>query len=181
METKKCTKCGNEKHVTEFYKNSKSKDGLKTWCKLCHLEDSRNREKKYNEKRKLYRLNHKEEYRENKRNYYKNNKEQILSNNSSCRQTFNGRLLSYKRAAKERNIEWLLTDEEFKLFWQQPCSYCGDKIETIGIDRKDNNKGYLIENCISCCSICNTMKMTLTKEGFINKIKQILTNLKEKL
>ena len=78
METKKCTKCGEIKNTCEFYKNSKAKDGLKTWCKTCHLEDSRKREKNYNEKRREYRLKNKEEYRENKKKYYNDNKEKIL-------------------------------------------------------------------------------------------------------
>tara|TARA_Y100000114_G_scaffold62280_1_gene57095 strand:- start:1252 stop:1881 length:630 start_codon:yes stop_codon:yes gene_type:complete len=32
---KKCTKCGIEKPLTEFHKNSASKDGLCNWCKSC--------------------------------------------------------------------------------------------------------------------------------------------------
>ena len=174
METKKCTKCGEIKNTCEFYKNSKAKDGLKTWCKTCHLEDSRKREKNYNEKRREYRLKNKEEYRENKKKYYNDNKEKILNDNALWRQTFNGRLLSYKRAAKARDIEWLLNDEEFNLFWQKPCTYCGCEIETVGIDRLESDKGYFFENCVSCCSTCNKMKMELSKDDFINKIKEII-------
>lgn len=179
METKKCTKCGETKSVNDFYKNSKSKDGLKTWCKVCHLADSKKREKNYNEKRRLYRLEHKEEYRQKKKVYYIENKDKILSDNSQWRKTFNGRLLSYQRSAKKRNIEWLLTEDDFKFFWGVPCNYCGDEIETIGIDRIDNEKPYILENCTSCCSTCNKMKLDLTHEKFINKIKQILNNLKK--
>lgn len=179
MEIKKCTKCGETKSVNDFYKNSKSKDGLKTWCKVCHLADSKKREKNYNEKRRLYRLEHKEEYRQKKKVYYIENKDKILSDNSQWRKTFNGRLLSYQRSAKKRNIEWLLTEDDFKTFWGVPCNYCGDEIETIGIDRIDNEKPYILENCTSCCSTCNKMKLDLTHEKFINKIKQILNNLKK--
>lgn len=178
METKKCTKCGEIKSTTEFYKNSRSKDGLKTWCKICHLEDSKKREKKYNEKRRLYRLENKEEYRVKKRVYYLENKEKILSDNSQWRKSFNGRLLSYQRSAKKRNIEWLLTENEFKSFWNVPCTYCGAEIDTIGIDRINNDKPYVLDNCTSCCSTCNKMKLDLSQEVFINKIKQILTNFK---
>lgn len=34
--TKTCTKCGEVKPQTEFYKNAKAADGLKSWCKHCH-------------------------------------------------------------------------------------------------------------------------------------------------
>jgi hypothetical protein len=178
MEVKNCTKCKCDKELSKFYKSSRSKDGLKSWCKECQSEDNKKREKNYNEQRRLYRLEHKEEYRENKRLYYIDNKDQILTNNASWRQTFNGRLMSYKRAAKKRNIEWMLTEDEFKSFWQLPCNYCSDPIDTIGIDRVENHKGYSIDNCTPCCSICNKMKMDLSKDDFINKITQILKNIK---
>lgn len=87
--------------------------------------------------------------------------------------------MSYKRSAKARNINWCLSDEEFNSFWGKPCSYCDEPINTIGIDRLDNSIGYLFENCTSCCSICNYMKMTFTKTEFIVHITKILKNLKE--
>ena len=34
-ETKKCVHCGQEKPVTEFYKDKHTKDGLQSWCKQC--------------------------------------------------------------------------------------------------------------------------------------------------
>lgn len=88
--------------------------------------------------------------------------------------------MSYKRAAKARNIEWLLSEEEFKSFWGLPCSYCGSEINTIGIDRVDNDKGYIIQNCTPCCNVCNRMKMDLSKDGFLDKLKQITNFLKLK-
>jgi len=179
METKKCNKCGLEKNKDEFFKSKRNKDGCRSSCKLCENKANRARDVKYKELRKEYRQG--ETYKEIKRNYYKTNTEKILADNAAWRQTFKGRLLSYKRAAKKRNVDWFLSDEEFKTFWQQPCSYCGDEIETIGIDRVDNTKGYYLENCTPCCSTCNTMKMSLSTEDFVKKIKKIITNLKEKL
>lgn len=35
VKTKKCTRCGRELPVTEFYKKTDSPDGLQTWCKEC--------------------------------------------------------------------------------------------------------------------------------------------------
>ncbi len=176
METKKCPKCEETKNVTEFYKSKQTKDGLKCYCKFCTKKDNNEREGRYGETRKTYRKSDK--YRLIKKNYFTSNKEKILTSNALWRQTFKGKLLSYKRAAKKRDIEWLLTDEDFKLFWQQPCYYCGDVIETIGIDRIDNNKGYEISNCTPCCSVCNTMKMSMDTKEFLNKMKKILNNLK---
>jgi len=176
METKICPKCGKEKPKSEFYKEKRRKDGLKCWCKECHLADSRKREKEYNETRKNYRETHKEEYRANKRKYYVENKEKIDEENRKWQQTFKGRLYSYKISAKKRNISWLLTEEEFTSFWGTNCSYCGGEIKTIGIDRIDSNKPYELSNCTSCCSICNKMKMDLSEDKFFEMISKIYHN-----
>ncbi len=170
---KKCPKCQLIKELSEFYKDNKKKDGLKSWCTMCHLEDSRKRESKYNETRKNWRLNNKEKSKENKKQYYTENSKKILEQNKNWRQTFKGRLSSYIKGAKNRNIEWKLTEEEFLSFWNQKCFYCGDITETIGIDRKNNEPYYSIDNTVSCCSVCNKMKMDLSFELFTKKIKQI--------
>ena len=177
METKKCTKCHEEKSKGEFFKSPRNKNGLRSQCKVCENKANLARQSKYS-RTEYYQS---DVYKEVKRNYYKNNSEKILIDNAAWRQTLKGRLLSYKIAAKKRNIEWSLTDEEFENFWQKPCTYCGDEIKTVGIDRLENDKGYYLENCTSCCSTCNTMKLAMTKTEFIEKIKIILINLKEKL
>jgi hypothetical protein len=52
---KKCSKCGENKVVSDFSKCSKNKDGLRQYCKCCAKE--------YN---KEYRKNNKEKIREQK-------------------------------------------------------------------------------------------------------------------
>lgn len=46
METKVCSKCGEEKEVGEFFKRNASKDGLTPRCKLCIKVDQREGRKK---------------------------------------------------------------------------------------------------------------------------------------
>lgn len=38
METKKCSKCGRELTVDNFYRKNTSKDGLQDYCKECHKQ-----------------------------------------------------------------------------------------------------------------------------------------------
>lgn len=83
------------------------------------------------------------------------------------------KLIEYKSGAKKRGIEFKLTDEQFQSFWQQPCNYCGTKVETIGLDRIDSNECYSIENVVSCCAICNTMKLALPRDIFIEHCQKI--------
>lgn len=87
---------------------------------------------------------------------------------------------SYKGSAKKRNHEFHLTIDQFKTLVSQNCHYCeapprdsifnkrayGD-FKSNGIDRKFSSIGYLIENCLPCCSSCNLMKGTLDYHDFI--------------
>lgn len=43
LKTKKCTKCGNIKPITNFGPTNKSKDGHKSWCKACLCLSERER------------------------------------------------------------------------------------------------------------------------------------------
>lgn len=82
---------------------------------------------------------------------------------------FTRRLYNYKREAKRRNYSWELTDDQVSLLFKGQCHYCG-KHACNGIDRVDNSRGYILENCVSCCTNCNYMKGTLSLEDFIEHI-----------
>lgn len=75
--------------------------------------------------------------------------------------------MMYKRGALVRGIEFNISEEQFNELWQKPCHYCGQNIETIGIDRIDSRYGYLPYNITSCCTLCNFMKRNMTDKHFI--------------
>lgn len=76
---------------------------------------------------------------------------------------------------KKKNLyppwgDWL-TYKQFKSFITDRCYYCGKKPNPFnGIDRINNKKGYLRDNCVSCCWECNRMKGIMTQEEFNKKI-----------
>lgn len=88
--------------------------------------------------------------------------------------------------------EWNLSLEEFTGLVRGNCVYCGcaprvenqwanNKRKTSldedysfnGIDRVDSNKGYTIDNCVSCCPKCNRMKSDLDKDDFLSHVSKI--------
>ena len=85
----------------------------------------------------------------------------------------------YKSGAKKRNIKFNLTEEQFYSFWQKSCTYCGDKIETIGLDRINSEKGYDMSNVVPCCATCNWMKIDKSTEDWIVHIKKILSHMEK--
>ena len=84
------------------------------------------------------------------------------------------RYIMYRNGAKARKIFFDLNINDFMIFWKKPCHYCGDKIDTIGLDRINNDKGYNIDNVIPCCTMCNRMKMNYGTENFINHCRKII-------
>lgn len=91
---------------------------------------------------------------------------------------FNAVSRSYASSAKAKNLEFSLTKEQLLNLFSGKCKYCGGAPSRTykrpypsgikhpflynGIDRIDNEKGYVIENVASCCSQCNYMKGSLS-------------------
>jgi hypothetical protein len=107
----------------------------------------------------------------------------------------NAIVYEYKLGAKKRNLEFKLTHQECEKLFTQNCYYCNSKPfcvkETIskkykhsitynGIDRIDNNIGYIIDNVVSCCKFCNVAKHDMTYSNFITWVKNLSNNMKEK-
>ena len=80
---------------------------------------------------------------------------------------------SFRSGAKRRNLPYELTREQFMRFWQKPCVYCGDEIQTVGLDRADNSKGYTMDNILPCCSTCNAMKSKMSIDEFLDRCRRI--------
>jgi hypothetical protein len=115
--------------------------------------------------------------------------------------TINSVLSNYRGKAKRRNLKWELTRQQFKDLVVQRCYYCQSEPTTIknvykqkhpdrhracqewskaaaiklnGIDRLNNTKGYVLENCVPCCEICNKAKRNLTEEEFVSWIQRLI-------
>ena len=100
-------------------------------------------------------------------------------------------LRRYKQAANKRDLKFQLSDEEAIQLFQSNCFYCGASPSNLwhtagngdysysGIDRMDSNKDYSVENCVSCCSVCNYAKMKMSAEDFIAWIFRASEYLKE--
>lgn len=105
-----------------------------------------------------------------------------------------------KARSKRDGLDFSLSKENVEFLCFSKCYYCGNEpsqrmklynwsarnkeddpdwnVVYNGIDRKDNSQGYVIENCVSCCKVCNTMKSTLTMDQFIDHIKRIIKNVR---
>lgn len=85
-----------------------------------------------------------------------------------------------------RSLEFTLTEKQFAELCQQPCYYCHTPPATKmyvghglknGLDRISSNRGYHIDNVVTCCPTCNDMKGTMFQEHFLEQIRKISINL----
>lgn len=76
------------------------------------------------------------------------------------------------QSAKRRNLDFSLTAEQVSTLIAERCMYCNSDAN-IGIDRIDNNNGYIETNVCPCCTTCNMMKKTLSRETFLAHAKAI--------
>ena len=68
-DAKKCSKCGRELPVSEFYKDSKAKDGLQGWCKACRNKYNQTY-KQTNSQYKQHQMQYQNQYRNQFKGYY---------------------------------------------------------------------------------------------------------------
>lgn len=96
---------------------------------------------------------------------------------------------TYRHAANLRDLEFNLSHEQVKEIIFKNCEYCGmepsnwtksmekrcnETRKHNGIDRKDNNKGYTVDNCTPCCYTCNRAKYTKSYDEFKLWIKNLI-------
>jgi hypothetical protein len=82
-----------------------------------------------------------------------------------------------RRRSRRKEIEITITDDEIKKLLQSNCCYCnykkvkinknGEEYHIMGVDRIDNNKGYIDGNVDSACGICNRCKWKFDQHDFI--------------
>lgn len=93
----------------------------------------------------------------------------------------------YRSNAVSRKMDFLLTKEQLKELTSANCYYCNKLPSQVqkshngeyvynGVDRLNNNAGYSLENCVSCCKACNFAKLERSKEEFLEHIKIIYNN-----
>lgn len=92
----------------------------------------------------------------------------------------------YKSRCKKQNKEFSLTKDEFRELIKQNCYYCGSGHSNLydvphvipmtynGIDRVENEYGYVLENCVPCCKVCNRAKQSMPAIEFIKWLDQVV-------
>jgi hypothetical protein len=119
----------------------------------------------------------------------------VIPNPNRAQPAINKVLSGYKRHALRRGHSWELSNQDFYNLIQGDCYYCGKPPSNVlcpnksreggrrrktisrvvynGLDRKDNNLGYTLNNTVSCCAVCNYGKRALSSDDFLAHIRKI--------
>ena len=79
----------------------------------------------------------------------------------------------YKSRAKEKGWAFELSEADFEECALSTCAYCGDGMERAAFDRTDSSRGYVLDNVVPCCSMCNYMKNKFPEDDFFTKVFKI--------
>jgi hypothetical protein len=106
-----------------------------------------------------------------------NNPDKMIEANENKKNSKEINYSNYKRNANMKNLDFSINYDEYCNIVTKECYYCGIIQERgfNGIDRKDQTKGYILDNCSSCCKMCNYMKGSTSDEVFIKRVEHILT------
>lgn len=91
-----------------------------------------------------------------------------------------------RKQAASRGYEFSITDEYVNELFQGNCYFCGSEPKSQvwythdsvtykynGIDRLNNDVGYIYGNVVSCCANCNFAKRMLNEDEFLDLIEKI--------
>lgn len=105
--------------------------------------------------------------------------------NKRVRWSVNARYGNYKRDAKKRGIMWVLDKEDCETLFIENCHYCHRTVDEIGslmgIDRKDSDYDYTVDNILPCCETCNFAKNDSSYEDYCLYLKTLVRNRKDLL
>lgn len=190
-ETKRCTACreankrADEKrekeHVKELARKNSAKPERKAVKKLWRDKNAdkmlsyclKSRAKKINEDTEKYL----KQQAEQAKKYRIENPEKVQASNKARNENIDYHYSNYKRSAAAKQLAFEIDKETFITLVKSPCHYCGIVQEKgfNGLDRMDSSIGYVTGNCVSCCQMCNYMKVSLSASIFVERAEHIAT------
>jgi hypothetical protein len=169
-----------KKHIRQLLKDNEKEENIKycdidrgcfnkiisgNKCEACKNKDKKESENEINKLRKKYGMSD-NQIVENILQSTQEEKTISVSELWRCIQ----------KGAYSRSLLFTITESDFEKTVIQPCYYCGfvSKSRLNGIDRINNNKGYTVENSITCCTMCNIIKNKQHPNEFLDKVNIIV-------
>lgn len=188
-QSKTCTKCGQIQALDNFYKHATNADGLFSWCKPCHKiikRTSRQRNRAhYNQRAREHYARNPERFRTASANYRAANPQRVAETFKKWSQANPEKARergARRRARREQNGIFIVSQKERLRLYGSPCFYCGSN-EQIQIDHVipiARGGRHSIGNLVAACAKCNNFKRArfimewrIKKSGVRRSLEQI--------
>jgi len=130
---KECPKCKTYKEDVEFHKNSSSKNGLSSYCKVCRHNMDKERQLYFDQRKDIKKSydqerqnNDREVINEQHRQYYRRNKEQIKIKHKDYYDSNKDIINDKKRISHiETSYQIFLLKDKFIRLKGGECEHCG--------------------------------------------------------
>jgi hypothetical protein len=179
----RCSMCKTcrRKYCKKYIKNNQKK--IKIYRKMWYQE--------HKKEMSDYRKNNRKKAQIYEKKYYKINKKSIKIHKKVYCLSADGIYMTLKNNAKNKKMKFSLIKKDFINWYnnqKQECHYCMRSLKEIkqdiienkkykgrlSIDRKDNNKGYTLNNIVLACRRCNYIKGDYITEEKMKKIGKFL-------
>lgn len=177
--SKICRKCKKDKPLEEFYRSPDCRFGRMARCKVCvakKLQETKRDPKRIPKEKKCNSCLQVKPASEFSRRA--STASGLRAYCKVCcdldRRTPRRTFTRYKQSARDRKLSFKITFEDFLSFQDDPCTYCGDTQDAIGLDRTDPAIGYEIPNLTRCCGTCNYMKRHHSVDEWLDHLEKIL-------
>lgn len=141
-----CKVCKVEKQITNFYRGHNG--CYRTTCKKCS-----------NKAQYIYQQTKgKEKYLVSEKKYRSSDKCKATARR--LRQTIKGRYGYARKSARNRDLPFEFSLEEYAILLSMTCTYCQSELlgSGISLDRINSYEGYVHGNVVPCCGECNRIK-----------------------
>lgn len=182
-----CPRCGETKPANSFHRDPRTKDGLRSWCKVCRKDEHRRYYLTHSEEVKTRTSQHKRDHPEQRRRiahaYQQANPargcEYSRRWRERHREVYLAKLRTYSQAHPEKVREHARTRRLRKLgvrngglgpaqwatilaAWRNRCAYCGKKrpLEQEHIVPLSKGGPHTVGNVVPACRSCNGRKWT---------------------
>ena len=175
---KYCPKCEEVKTLDKFHKNAKKSQGVHAICKACKKAYDRARSHLYNKtdlkivKCKTCDGNTRSDRKSGvcrlcelgpplPKHFHEFQMEQNrIKREGRDSYGVKSRYRTLKRRSADKGFDDCLDFDIYENLIKQDCVYCGEENigSGVGLDRLDNEIGYLEHNVVSCCSCCNQIR-----------------------
>jgi hypothetical protein len=170
-QTKKCTKCNQEKPLSEFHKDKRGRLGRRPKCKTCETEQKKRwrqeNKDKVAEREKQYYQENKDKIAERKKQYYQENKDKVAEQKKRWRQKNKDKIAEQMKRWRQENKDKVA--EQRRRYRQKNKDKIAEQMKQYYQDNKDKIAEREKQYRQNLPSMIYEIQNTITKQIYVGQ------------